>query len=217
MQSTERKMVLSGWLKTHQPNDYAISLKLQKFLFLYEAFSKVENDNYEFTSLEGWKNGTVFCNVWNDYTKSRNVFDRSADSLYNSNAEPVDLSRASVCGFITSVLNEQELSELSHCFNIWKKEEDKIKKGIFHVKLSDDNFDDSDIKLVNMLKSMYPLDFVKNSVVLNMGNYHYVLSKDDHKRLTDAHYDALAELAENEELKNPVYVEIDEEGCLVVD
>ena len=47
-------------------------------------------------------------------------------------------------------------------------------------------------------------------------NY-FVFSKTDSKKLTEEHFDALMTLAKQEDLHNPVYVDVDEEGRLLVD
>lgn len=44
-----------------------------------------------------------------------------------------------------------------------------------------------------------------------------MLKKTDIPKLTEMHYDVLDTLTDTEELVNPVYVEIDEEGRLVID
>ena len=47
-------------------------------------------------------------------------------------------------------------------------------------------------------------------------NY-FVFTKTDAQHLTEEHFDILLALAENEELHNPVFVDIDDEGRLIVD
>ncbi|KXG90561.1 hypothetical protein HMPREF3232_00488 [Fannyhessea vaginae] len=44
-----------------------------------------------------------------------------------------------------------------------------------------------------------------------------VFSKSDSELLTEKHFNVLLTLAENEELHNPVFVDIDKEGRLLVD
>ena len=65
--SNARKRALSGWLLENNPKDFQSNLKLQKFLFLYECLSKVENYNADFTSLQWFRNGPVFNVVYGNY------------------------------------------------------------------------------------------------------------------------------------------------------
>lgn len=53
--SNPRKLRLSGWLKENGSSEYNSPLKLQKFLFFYEMFSKIEGDEADFSSLKGYK------------------------------------------------------------------------------------------------------------------------------------------------------------------
>ena len=51
--SNERKLALSGWLNENHRSSYSSSLKLQKFLFFYECFSKVDGEEHDFSNLKG--------------------------------------------------------------------------------------------------------------------------------------------------------------------
>lgn len=48
LKSSKRKLALSGWLKKNDSELYNDPIKLQYFLFLYEAFSKVFDESCEF-------------------------------------------------------------------------------------------------------------------------------------------------------------------------
>ena len=88
--SNQRKLALSGWLSQANQTAYNVPLKLQKFLFLYEVFSKVDNDSVDFTFLRGYQRGPVFSSVWGDYTKERVAFDASAKEAYVNNADMIN-------------------------------------------------------------------------------------------------------------------------------
>ena len=85
--SNNRKLCLSGWLKHNNEQEYNTPLKLQKFLFLYEAFSKVAGEVTDFSHLKGYQRGPVFSHVWGDYTKERIAFDLAAEQCYNYRKE----------------------------------------------------------------------------------------------------------------------------------
>lgn len=58
---------------------------------------------------------------------------------------------------------------------------------------------------------------VENSTIINLDKKYFVFSKSDSELLTGKHFDIMLTLAENEELHNPVFVDIDEEGRLLID
>ena len=217
--SNARKLTLSTWLRKHQETEYNSSLKLQKFLLLYESVSKVNGDDKaDFSHLRGYKNGPVFSNVWGDYTKERQEFERLGDICYERYGSMLNHQRALQCGFIVSILSEHELSSLTYEMNIWKKQKDLILKGIYQVSLKETDFNDDDRKLIEKLSGMYPVELAETSSVINLDSYHFVLSREDMLRLTEEHIDVLCSLTQTApELHNPVYVEIDEDGRLVID
>ena len=53
--SNNRKQYLSGWLKNNYYSAYETPIKLQKFLFFYESFSKVRDQIVDFSYLKGYK------------------------------------------------------------------------------------------------------------------------------------------------------------------
>lgn len=215
--SNGRKLCLSGWLKQNSQEEYNTPLKLQKFLLLYEAFSKVSGEKPDFDHLRGYKRGPVFSNVWGDYTKERALFDKTAYECFNLQKDEINEMRAQKCAFIVKTLSETELSELTHKMNLWRAKEKRILSGEYQVDLEEKDFNENDVKLVNLLDQMYPIDMIRNSVVFNLDNHYFIFNKKDAVRLTEEHFDILLTLLENENLYNPIYVEIDEEGRLVID
>ena len=204
--SNERKLTLSAWLKRHRKAEYDIPLKLQKFLFFYEAFSKVAGDDKaDFDHLRGYKNGPVFSNVWGDYTKDRWDFEQAGNMCFEKYGEMVNVARALQCSFIVSTLSERELSALTHEMNIWKSQEKYINQGCYQVSLRESDFNE------------YDFHMIETSEIVRVDNYYFVLSREDFTRLTEEHQDILMSLTDNAELHNPVFVSIDEEGCLLID
>lgn len=187
--SNNRKLCLSGWLKCNREQEYNTPLKLQKFLLLYEAFSKVAGETPDFSHLKGYKRGPVFSHVWGDYTKERSAFDLAAEKCYKDGKADIDEIRAKKSAFIVAILSEKELSD----FNI------------------------QDVELISMLERMYPVEMIDSSAVIDLDNHYFVFDKTDIPKLTEEHFDTLSILTENEELHNPIYVDIDEEGSLIVD
>jgi len=215
--SNARKLCLSGWLKENSENSYNTPLKLQKFLLLYEAFAKANGEKPDFSHLRGYKKGPVFSNVWGDYTKERAAFNLAAENAYKSHQDDINIERAKKCAFIVNTMTETELSQLTHKMNLWKTKEQRIMCGEYNVDLCEKDFSDEDRAMIHMLDEMYPVDMIDDSVIVNLDNYYFVFSSVDSKKLTEEHFDILMTLAEQENLHNPVYVDVDSEGRLLID
>lgn len=215
--SNERKLSLSGWLQENNNASYETPLKLQKFLLLYEALAKVSGETPDFSHLRGYKKGPVFSNVWGDYTKERTSFNLAAQNAYNKNIKSIDVKRAKKCAFIVGTMTEEELSNLTHQMNLWKSKEKRIMSGEYQVNLDESDFNNNDEKLIDTLDMMYTTDMVENSKIINLDKKYFVFSKSDSELLTEKHFDILLTLALNEDLHNPVFVDIDEEGRLLID
>ena len=215
--SNNRKLYLSGWLKANSNNEYCAPLKLQKFLFLYEASTKADNLYADFSHLRGYQRGPVFSNVWGDYTKERAEFDDAASRVFFSNQEPIDQERAKKAAFLVKTLSEAELSELTHHMNIWQSKKDRIMSGERQVTLEEKDFNESDRLFIRNLMNLYPPSLADNSSIIELNNKFFVFNKNDALKLTLEQYDVLAMLSEEAELVNPVFVTIGEGGCLIVD
>lgn len=215
--SNDRKLALSGWLRENNSKAYGSPLRLQKYLFFYEAFCKVENQVYDFDRLRGYKRGPVFSTVWGDYTKDREEFNRVATEKYDIHKNVVDERYARRASFVVSVLSERELSQLTHKYRIWNAKAQQIMAGEQQVELQDSDFGEEDYKMTKMLETMYPDELIADSDVLSVDETHFVFAKDDIVKLTECHLDTLSLIAEKAELQNPVFVEINESGGLILD
>ena len=216
--SNSRKLTLSGWLKEHNSESYNTPLKLQKFLFFYESFTKVAKEQPDFRRLRGYKNGPVFSDVWGDYTKERISFDKAVKEAYQKNSENINEKRAEKCSFIVRTLTEKELSDLTHEMNLWSSKEKLInEEGAYQVDLNESDFTSEDIRFINTLDSMYPTEIVENSTVITLGEKNFVFSNSDYEQLPKNYHDILSELSKNQDIYNPVFVELDEEGRFIID
>lgn len=215
--SNSRKLGLSGWLQKNNNEAYSSPLRLQKFLFFYEVFSKIAEDESDFSRLKGYKRGPVFSTVWGDYTKDREQFNKQSLESYNAAPHNINSDRASRASFIVSSLSENELSMLTHKFNIWNSKSNRIMAGEQQVELSESDFNSDDNCLAHMLEAIYTDALVQDSVIFRIGENSFVFSSDDSVKITELHIDTLVALAEQIELHNPVFVKIDENGGLIVD
>jgi hypothetical protein len=159
----------------------------------------------------------VFSNVWGDYTHELNNFDAAAEKEYTAHQEKIIEEYAKKSKFLVSILSENELSALTHKLNLWKSKEDRIMSGEKQVALSETDFDADDFKLIKLLDKMYPVSLIDHSTIIEIDDHYFVFSKEDAKQLSAQDFDILSELSDKEHLENPVYVELDEKGRLVVD
>lgn len=215
--SNERKLCLSGWLKQNHGQEYNTPLKLQKFLLFYESFTKVSGEKPDFSHLRGYKRGPVFSNVWGDYTKERDAFNDAAEQNYTNKSFRINEERAKKSAFVVSTMSENELSELTHHMNLWKSKEARIMGGEYQVDLDENDFNEADHKMITWLDQMYPIEMIDNSKVFNLDSRYFVFKKSDVPRLTEQHFDTLCTLSEKVQLFNPIYVDIDERGRLIID
>lgn len=215
LNSNLRKRVLSGWFKSNYPTCFASPLKLQKFLFLYEAFCKAEALTSDFDRLQGYVNGTVYGTVYGDYMYEHHDFVVSIQDAYSSNKELVNERLAKMAGFIVATRSEKELSELTHEFNIWKEKEPRILSGEKKVELEEKDFNGEDYILTQGF-IQYAEDYIdENYVVINMGLRYFLLTPEAYGCISPEQMDALYEVSQNtfetDGLQNPIFVELDDE------
>jgi hypothetical protein len=215
--SDAKKQMLSGWLKKNGNREYNSLLKLQGFLLFYELFSKINGLEADFSHLQGYKCGLIFRDVWEDYAHDRLSFDAAVEEAYSASREQVVEEYAKRSQFLVGILSEKELSILMKKLDLWKSHESQIVQGEHPVELQESDFSEADAKQVGLLEKMYPMPLIDNSHVIAINNHYFVFNKQDAKRLSKQHYDILSSLSRGEELVNPVYVRLDEEGRLIVD
>lgn len=215
--SSKRKRVISGWLEKHFSSEFWSALKLQKFLFFYEVLSKIEDDNSEFRSLKGYINGPVFSDVYGDYTYRMDEFLADVAATYEEDSSIVNEERAKFSAFLVKILNQKELSDLTHEFNIWKTKKDVIENGGWQIPLLEEDLNQHDIDLINSLREMYSTEYIDSVRVIEVQSKRFIISKKDYSKLTDEQKITFFMLANQENLENPVYVSVSEDGVLLVD
>nr|WP_319218556.1 hypothetical protein [uncultured Trichococcus sp.] len=218
LNTNSRRLAIVAWLKDNAPEEFYKSLKVQKFLFFYESFSKIIDSEYSFEYLKGYKNGPVFSEVYGDYTYRNDELVSTIESMDgDSIISKINLDIAKKARFLVQILSEEELSELTHSYNVWSSKEEKINNGVKQVDLFEQDFDENDDFLTESLLTMYSEEFIDENTILNIENTKFVLSNQDYSVLTEIQKSILQNLADNENLENPVYVTIDEEGVLLID
>lgn len=211
--TSKRRLSIIHWLEKENPQEFNISLKLQKYLFFYEAFSKVLHKDGSFDRLKGYENGPVFSEVYGDYTYRKDEF---INAVKESDTKNVEIEIAKKAGFLVKIMVEEELSEITHNLSVWNDKCDQILSGQKQVQLSED-ITNSDEEFLLELINIYDEEEIDNSEVLSVGNKNFVLSKKDFTTITDIHKETLEKLAQVDELVNPVFINIGEAGELLVD
>jgi hypothetical protein len=219
--SDNRKQILSGWLQEKSAICFNSSLKLQKFLFFYESFSKVENDTYDFNKLKGYENGPVFSSVFGDYRHDEAGFRIATQEAFNKNPEQVNEVRANLSSFIVKIMTERELSLFTHKFNMWNsKKKEIIENKIKDVGLDESDFNENDISLLNTLKTAYSDEYIDSVSVFSIDDKSFVITKKDAEKLSKLpkeSKDSLFVIAKDKSLFNPIYISLDSDGVIIVD
>lgn len=215
--SSIRKRTISGWLAHNYLEEFSSLFKLQTFLFFYEAISKIENNDAEFYSLKGNVNGTYFSDVQKDYTSHKDEFVQNAKEAYTLSKELVNENIAMFSGFLVKILNEKELSKLTHELNIWKRKGKEIQSEGINISLSEQDLDEDDQEFLLSLRSMYTTEYVESVQVMGINGKSFILNKDDVHKITHEQERLLINLSDDDNIGNPLYVSISEDGLVLVD
>lgn len=212
----EEKLALITWLYNNDQRSYQNTRKVQKFLFFYELFSKVVGKPYDLGHFKIWLHGPVDSFVYGDYTYRQPELARAIAE--NKNTELVQSEIARKADFLVQILNTEEISNLTHEFDLWKTP--VLLHSNFerkNISLDESDFSRTDEAMAKELFFMYDDELIKNSTVIHTFGKHFVLNNDDANRLTEDQQSILDGLSFDETLQNPVFVEIDSDGVLIID
>ena len=211
---SNRKLALTQWFFRNNDRAFRNSLKVQKFLFFYEIFSKVSNKEYSLERLELYEKGPVFSAVYGDYRY--NYYDL-VGILSQGDVEEytkIDVELAKKASFLVSILNTDELSDLTHLFDLWKK---RFSIKGYRIGANEEDFSEEDAALAQRLLAAYPLEFIEHSTILYLDPAKFVIATRDVDKLTKEHYQALEDIAFSEERLNPMFITLAEDGVLEID
>ncbi|AKL96202.1 hypothetical protein CACET_c27570 [Clostridium aceticum] len=119
--------------------------------------------------------------------------------------------------FIISSLTENELSDITHLFNIWKSKEQEIVDGKKHVDLHEYDFNECDEELIKDILSIYPMKLVDYYKIIDKNPKYFLIHVNDYDKLSEELHGVIDVLATKDDLINPVYLTISETGGLLVD
>lgn len=215
-----RRLRLSAYLLLSSPQSFFNRLKLQKFLFLYEVFSYSKGNSYDFSYLKGYKNGPVFSDVYGDNAWREDFFSATvtgiSEQLKKLTVETeVDLEIVEKASFFVEVLSKNELSELTHEFDIWKNKEERIMSGESQVVLEEADFSQNDREYALDLFDLYSSSQIQNWEIYKVNGIAFLLEKDQVRFLTDELSEVLFNISLYEE-ENPVFIEI-VDGVIIID
>lgn len=217
LESGDRKLVLSAWLKRERRNLYANIRKLQNFVILYELLSKAERGEAHLEGLMGIERGAVFLDLWEDYMRRRDEFDAAVEDIFERADFEPDVETAEIAAFIVLILSDAELGSLIAKTNYWRAKKEEIENTGEAVALDEADFNDRDKRLLLRLTMLCPPGFVDDHDIIEIEGLSFLCEKETLQDLTPRHVDTLITLAEKAELANPVFIDIDDRGRLPVD
>lgn len=212
--SNETELALASWLYENDPRSYENTRKIQKFVFFYQIFSKINQQEYSLDNFKIWLFGPVDSILYGDYTYRKSEF---MDAFKQVDVE-INEEIAKKADFLVRILNTEEISELSHTFDYWKVPANSTSNyWNYNITADERNFSETDYDRAYQLYTMYDEKMINNVEVVHTFGKHFVLSKDDYKNLNKDQIDTLESLSMNKDLMNPVFVEVDEDGRLLID
>ncbi|OSP86019.1 hypothetical protein B9W73_12595 [Lactococcus lactis] len=202
-----------AWLNKKKNMQSLTHLQVQKFLYFYEMFQKASGKEYDFDSLKAYANGPVFGKVYGDIAYREPEVLEAIDKVEDIE---IDEKSAEEALFTINSMTDTELSSLTHLFDMWNSKSDRINAGEHHIPIRESDITERDIDLVKTIIPSYPIDNPNYHTIV-IQNKRFIVSEQDFKNLTDIHYGTLELLSNEEELINPVYLSIEEDGGLLVD
>lgn len=184
-------------------------LQIQKFLFFNEMFSKNKGLEYDLDRLKAYERGPVFSATYGDllYDK-RDIIKKISTLELEFNAVQIKTMLESL--FLVTTHTDEELSNLTHEFDLWKN---KFRKGENNIDICESDITEEDTKKLQMINSL--LDYEEKEII-PMGDKRFVFNKGEVDNLNEELIQTLEELSEIDELVNPVYITL-EDGELLVD
>lgn len=214
MNSSKDRLTKAAWFKVHTETFSASPLKLQKFLFFYEMFSKVENEEYDLSYLKAYPNGPVFSNTYGDLRYNQTSFFATLDSIKDFSTIKEHIAKAAL--MLVNTFTDTEISDLTHRLDLWKSKEEFIQIGQRNVPISESDITEKDVDTISNLYSEYAYLSNQGFKVFSMLDKIFIISPDDFNKLNDQHHEVVEILSQDENLDNPVYLEL-EDGVLLID
>ncbi|HJF30397.1 MAG TPA: hypothetical protein K8V56_01295 [Sporosarcina psychrophila] len=214
MNSSEDRLTKAAWFKSHTETFSASPLKLQKFLFFYEMFAKVEQEEYDLSYLRAYPNGPVFSNTYGDLRYNQTEFFAALDSVKDFSIIREKIARAAL--MLVNTFTDTEISDLTHRLDLWKSKEELIQKGQRCITIFESDITDKDVDTISSLYDEYAYLSNQGFKVFSMLEKIFIISPEDFNELTEQHHEIIELLSQDRNLDNPVYLELDD-GVLLID
>lgn len=212
--SSVEKLNLVQWLFRNNRKAFENSLKVQKFLFFYELFAKVTDNDYDLERLSAYDLGPVFTSVYGDYRHSYQELVNTIDGVDIIMENKINYDIVAKANFLVSTENTQALSTLTHKFDAWKE---RYVPNTHNTPIHESDFSQRDIDLAVLLFNGYDVDMIKNSEILYLDPAKFVFNKGESEKLTKEQKEALEEVATSGDIDNPMFVTIADDGVLEID
>lgn len=211
--SSSEKLKKLKWLKEYGYLESMSPLQIQKFLFFSEMFNLVTNENYTLHKLRAYKNGPVFSDVYGDITYRKSELLEELDTIemkYNSTQEE-NLNKAL---FITNTQTDEDLSEITHNLDLWYSKIDLINQNTQNIPIRNNDITDSDKKSISNFREY--ANYLSNYQIIKIKDKIFLVNNNDIDELEDNMLQTLEMISDDNNLVNPVYVDI-EDGVLLID
>lgn len=212
--SSKRNLEQLAWVNKHS-NTSISGLKQQKYLLFYEMFSKVNGLEYNIDYLKAYPNGPVFSNVFGDAKHRENEFYNEIESI--DSFENIDESIANLSLALVKSFTDNEISLLTHNLDMWQSKEERIKNGERQIPISETDITESDVEFFNQTYSEYKYLLSIGIMHFRISEKIFRISEEDYDNLSDVHHEVIDLLSLDKSLDNPVYLELDENGVLLID
>ena len=212
--TSEERLKRLAWMRNQSEETFGSKLRQQKFLFFYEMFSKINNRDNHLEYLKAYPNGPVFSEVYGDSTYRNTEFTEKIKSFVDFSDIDENISNAAL--YLVKTFTEREISDLTHNLDLWSCKAKRILNGEKGIGIYDSDITEKDVACFNELYDEYLNLSLQDVEIIELFNKIFIISKENAKKLTYEHQEVIELLSRDQDLENPVYLDI-EEGVLLID
>lgn len=216
LKTSKRHLELLSWLYWNGNIQEWSQLQFYAFLFLYELQSIKEKRktstfaNYDISSLVATKDGPVFTTLRDDMFNNPIELRRYVES--NKPFE-INTQWARAFSFTINSITEQELKAIMCEFHMWHCASQQFGTQSEVPMLEEHIVEEEDFTLLSTLFDAVP---EYEYEIIEINDKRFVLSTQDCQSANIKHFNILLQISRQEHLYNPVYIEIDANGHLIV-
>ncbi|WP_263836011.1 hypothetical protein [Ureaplasma sp. ES3154-GEN] len=205
-------MQVLKWLWTHEKVISCDHLQIHKFLFFYSVFIHLKNEDADWKYLSAYQHGPVFSNLYGDYLYRNQLL---REMVEKESIDNLNIKIANKVLFLILTHTNQELSMLTHHLDLWRKYEYLLSINKKHIRIKIDDLSNNDqLFLDQIYNSCKDID---DYLVLKIQNKRFVIRQEDISRVDSTVYQTLTDINNKEDLMNPVYIQWNKNGEMIVD